>query len=279
MSREAAGGRPADGGSTGRGSRKRHRSLELIQASRDLAAAVGALRFGDPVRHVYNPLEYARRPHEAYLSRYGDSRKRVVFVGMNPGPWGMAQTGVPFGEVGVVREWLGIQEPVDRPPDEHPGRPVLGFAITRSEASCLRLWGLMRRRFCSPGAFFAGHFVANYCPLLFLDAGGRNLTPDRLRSADRVQLYGLCDGHLRRVAEILEPEWLVGIGRFTEERLRRSFEPGAEGAQEAGGTHGGTAGATAPRVAGILHPSPASPKANRGWAEAAEARLRELGIW
>jgi len=201
----------------------------------------------------------------------------VVFAGMNPGPWGMAQTGVPFGEVGIVREWLGIQEPVDRPPDEHPGRPVLGFALTRSEASGLRLWGLMRRRFRTPEAFFAGHFVANYCPLLFLDAGGRNLTPDRLRSADREQLYGLCDAHLRRVADILEPEWLVGIGRFTEERLRRCFEHGAGGAEShAAGTQ---AGAPAPRVAGILHPSPASPKANRGWAEAAETRLRELGIW
>ena len=34
--------------------------------------------------------------------------KRVVFLGMNPGPFGMAQVGVPFGEVAAVRDWLRI---------------------------------------------------------------------------------------------------------------------------------------------------------------------------
>jgi single-strand selective monofunctional uracil DNA glycosylase len=152
---------------------------------------------------------------------------------------------------------------------------VQGFGVQRSEASGLRLWGLMRRRFHSPEAFFAEHFVANYCPLLFLDAEGRNLTPDKLPARDREGLYDLCDGHLKRIAEILEPQWMVGIGRFTEGRLRRSFE--GEPAKSDSGSR--DTGRPALRVAGILHPSPASPAANRGWTEAVEARLRELGIW
>ena len=255
----------------------------LIEASRILAEAVDGLRFGSPVGYVYNPLLYARRPYEAYLLRYGDSRKRVVLVGMNPGPWGMAQTGVPFGEVSSVRDWLGIQEPVERPAREHPRRPVQGFAVTRSEASGRRLWGLVRERFGAPEAFFAEHFVANYCPLLFLDAEGRNLTPDKLGSGDREGLFALCDEHLRRVAQILDPEWMVGIGRFTEGRLRLCFEqePGQEAEpSRAGPRPARRSGPRASRrVTGILHPSPASPKANRGWAAAVEGRLQELGIW
>src|SRR5690606_1352475 len=105
------------------------------------------LRFRDPVEYVYNPLEYARRPHEAYLKRYGTGPKEVLLLGMNPGPFGMAQTGVPFGEVAHVREWLGIEDGVDRPAVEHPKRPVLGFDCKRAEVSGARLWGWARDRF------------------------------------------------------------------------------------------------------------------------------------
>jgi len=42
---------------------------------------------------------------------------------MNPGPWGMAQTGVPFGEINAVKDWLGINAEVDKPQKQHPKRP------------------------------------------------------------------------------------------------------------------------------------------------------------
>ena len=71
----------------------------LARISRALARDVQTLDFSGPVTHVYNPLEYARAPHEAYLERWGRGPKRVVLLGMNPGPFGMAQTGVPFGDV------------------------------------------------------------------------------------------------------------------------------------------------------------------------------------
>ena len=73
--------------------------MSLIDVSRRLSERVSLLRFAPPVTHVYNPLDYARRSHEAYLKKYGSSLRRVVLVGMNPGPFGMAQTGVPFGDV------------------------------------------------------------------------------------------------------------------------------------------------------------------------------------
>ena len=89
-----------------------------------LSNEVGALNFQEPVTHVYNPLDYAWAPHQAYLDAFGEGRGRVLLLGMNPGPFGMGQTGVPFGDVAMVRDWLGIAGEVNKPANEHPKRPV-----------------------------------------------------------------------------------------------------------------------------------------------------------
>jgi len=231
----------------------------LVRISRRLARAAGALSFAPPVAFVYNPLDYARRPHELYLERWGQAPKQVLLVGMNPGPFGMMQTGVPFGEVGLVRDWLGIEAPVGRPPSEHPKRPVEGFGCARSEVSGARLWGWARDRFATPDRFFARFFVWNWCPLGFLAASGSNLTPDKLAAAERGALEGVCDRALAEVVEVLDPDRLVGVGAFAEAALRRAC------------------GERRP-VSRVLHPSPASPLANRGWTERAEAELAAAGI-
>ena len=236
------------------------RSDALVAAARRLSSALAPMQFAPPVSHVYNPLEYAWAPHEAYLRRYGEGRRRIVFLGMNPGPFGMVQTGVPFGEIEAVRGWMGIEAPVERPVGENPKRPIEGFACARSEVSGRRLWGLFAQRFGSPEAFFADHFVANYCPLAFFDHG-RNLTPDKLPVHETAPLEAACDAHLREMVAVLEPEWLVGVGGFAEARAREALA------------------GTGVRIARVLHPSPASPAANRGWAEAAEKQLRAQGIW
>ena len=265
----------------------------LTAAYRTFAEEVGRLRFDPPVAYTYNPLVYARAPHEAYLERYGKDRKKVFFLGMNPGPWGMAQTGVPFGEVAFVRDWMGISEAVDQPDRLFPGRPVQGFACRRSEVSGRRLWGLMQERFGSPVAFFKNHFVGNYCPLLFLDAAGRNITPDKIRTEQRQPLLKLCDRYLLRVIELLKPEWVIGVGGFTAQRIAglNRVVSSAQGSSPGSGPSGGLSGdlgngqdssqgAGHPFLAGrILHPSPASPQANRGWAEQAVRQLQELGVW
>ena len=234
---------------------------KLFTAAQELSAAVNRLKFKPPVAYVGNPLDYAWSAHEQYLQKYGDSKKRVVFLGMNPGPFGMAQTGVPFGEVAAVRDWLEIFALVSQPAKVHPKRPVTGFDCTRSEVSGKRLWSLFREKFGAPEKFFAAHFVLNYCPLVFCDEGGRNVTPDKLSTTEREKLFAVCDEHLRRVVEILEPEWVIGVGAFAKVR--------AELALEKSGAKFGT----------ILHPSPASPAANRGWAAAATKQLVALGIW
>ncbi len=233
----------------------------LTEAAAELRAAVSRLEFGPPVACVYNPLEYAWAIHKAYLTRYGAGRKRVVFLGMNPGPFGMAQTGVPFGEVSVVRDWLRLSGPVGRPRCEHARRPVTGLDCPRSEVSGRRLWGLFAARFGTPEAFFAEHFVANYCPLVFMTESGANVTPDKLRPADSRKLYAACDLHLRRVIEALQPEWVVGVGGFAATRAREVLED------------------LPVRLARILHPSPASPAANLDWAGTATRELVAAGVW
>jgi single-strand selective monofunctional uracil DNA glycosylase len=235
-------------------------SEPLIAAAGRLRDDMDRLAFAPPVTHVYNPLGYAWDAHRDYLSRFGNSRKKVVFLGMNPGPWGMAQIGVPFGEVAMVRDWMGIERPVGRPSPEHPKRPIEGFSCMRSEVSGRRLWGLFRDRFGEPEAFFKNHLVINYCPLVFMEATGRNRTPDKLTSAEQRQLMEACDLHLRRVLKVLEPEWAVGVGKYAEACLRRVGLPGIA-------------------ITSILHPSPASPLANRDWAGSATAALVNAGVW
>lgn len=122
----------------------------LIRASRTLSTNLERIRFGAPVTHVYNPLQHAGRGFRRYLRRFGDSPKRVVFLGMNPGPYGMTQTGVPFGEVERVRDWMGIEERIDRPLNEHPKRRIDGFACTRSEVSGARVWGAIAEHWGDP---------------------------------------------------------------------------------------------------------------------------------
>jgi len=236
----------------------------VAEAALQLCRDLERVRFSAPVACVYNPLEYAWGPHSIYLKRYARQKKRVLYLGMNPGPWGMAQTGIPFGEVAAVREWLKIEAPVGRPDPEHPKRPIQGLACTRSEVSGKRLWGLFAALAGTPEAFFQDQFVANFCPLVFMDAQGRNVTPDKLPAAEAAPLREACDRHLVRILEILQPKTLVGVGQFAETCLLRASEQLVYGPCE---------------VIRILHPSPASPAANRGWAGLVEKVLVENGIW
>jgi single-strand selective monofunctional uracil DNA glycosylase len=232
----------------------------LAQISRKLADAVDALDLGSSIPYVYNPLAYARIPHELYLNRWGRGPKKVLLLGMNPGPFGMAQTGVPFGDVPFVRDFLGVEGPVERPTSEHPARPIEGFACPRREVSGSRLWGYVQDRFGTPAAFFEHFFVVNYCPLVFMEEGGRNLTPDKLPKALSARLFAACDEALRAQVKLLQPEWVIGVGGFAERQARNAL------------------GTTVPNIGTILHPSPASPAANRGWAEQVEKQLRTLGL-
>ncbi len=241
--------------------------MDIFTLTNRLADDVDALQFSGKVACVYNPLRYAEKAHTRYLERFSTGRKRILFLGMNPGPWGMAQIGVPFGEINAARDWLGIHEEIGKPENEHPKRPVQGFDCQRSEVSGRRLWGLFSSRFATPEDFFRDHYVANYCPLVFMEDSGKNFTPDKLPKAESAPLYEACDRHLTGLIELLEPEFLIGVGNFALKRLE-TIVKGSSAIQD-----------RAPVTASILHPSPASPAANRGWDGAVLEKMYAIGAW
>ena len=233
--------------------------MDLIPISRRLTRRLARLKFGSPTEYVYNPISYARIPWEAYLSTWARPEVEAVLLGMNPGPFGMAQTGVPFGEVNFARDWLGLEGKVGTPKKQHPKRPILGFACTRSEVSGARIWGWAKQRFSTPERFFQRFFVFNYCPLVFMEESGRNRTPDKLPKAEREPLFAACDEALRATVEQLSPKLVIGVGAFAETRAREAL-------------------GSKIHIGRILHPSPANPRANKDWAGSAEAELKTLGI-
>ncbi|XP_027857794.1 single-strand selective monofunctional uracil DNA glycosylase [Xiphophorus couchianus] len=238
-------------------------SSRFLQAEQELNALLRGLTFGEPVRYIYNPLEYAWDTHRCYVEKYCQPGKTVLFLGMNPGPFGMAQTGVPFGEVKSVVDWLKISGEVGRPAEEHPKRRILGLGCTQSEVSGARFWGFFRKLCGEPEQFFRHCFVHNLCPLIFMSASGKNLTPPELPAAEREKLLSLCDAALCKVVEALDVSMVIGVGKVAEQRARRALS---------------SSGVVNVRVEGVMHPSPRNPLANKGWEEVAKAKLADLGV-
>ena len=235
-------------------------SQSILQAVQDLNHQVRSFAFAEPVDTVYNPLDYEWRPLSTYISRFARDDGQVLLLGMNPGPWGMAQTGVPFGDVSKVRDWMRVQEAVEAPREQHVKVPVRGFECPRGEVSGQRLWGWAQSRFGEPEAFFKHYFVYNYCPLCFLEPSGRNLTPDKLQAADKRALFEACDEALRALVSVMRPAAVIGIGRFAEQRSRQALS------------------AQSLSIGCVAHPSPANPAANRGWSALMDQALHDWGL-
>lgn len=208
---------------------------------------------------VYNPLKYAGDMHLQFIERYAIKNTKVLFLGMNPGPFGMTQNGIPFGEGSFVRDYFKFDGIIKQPKKQLPSRPIQGLACPRSEVSGLRFWSLMQEHYGSADKLVGEIYVSNYCPLVFLEKTNRakNITPDKLPKENRDIITELCDTYLWDAVDIIQPEYLVGIGKYAEKKLKNDKYP----------------------YSSILHPSPASPLANKGWGERATAQLKVLKIW
>lgn len=236
---------------------------KVVERTFQFRSQVESLRFSTDLV-IYNPLIYAWDLHKQYLLKYVHSQVDTIFLGMNPGPFGMAQNGVPFGEINAVKNFLQLDGQVGKPPFEHPARPVLGMDIKRSEVSGKRLWALFNDRFGNAQFCFATLTVVNYCPLVFMDRGptGKNITPDKLPKAERIALETICDSYLVDIVALLKPTNFIGVGRYAEKKMEKLFPP-QEGRI----------------VASILHPSPGNPQANKLWNEKVTDTLVSLGVW
>ncbi len=241
-----------------------HLIKQILDIYISLSKKVDELKFSEPVTEVYNPLDYAWNGFESYITKFLSVNVKNVFLGMNPGPWGMAQTGVPFGEVNFVREWLNLKNIiVNKPENENADYKIEGLNCRRSEISGKKLWGLFKERFITTENFFSENIVLNYCPLLFMTDGKksiRNLTPDKLKMSERKLLFEICNESLKNILEIIKPDFLIGIGNFAASRLNEVNNLDS-------------------KVVKILHPSPASPLSAKNWDLKVTEQLINSGVW
>ncbi|XP_036325238.1 single-strand selective monofunctional uracil DNA glycosylase-like [Rhagoletis pomonella] len=212
------------------------------------------------ITHVYNPVEYASSIHCAYLEKYLDGPKRVVFVGMNPGSNGMGQTGVPFGNILTVRDEMGLTGSVQQPPSIHAKRPVSGLECNIEEPSGVRIWSLFKKLAGgSLNNFGRQCFVHNFCPLIFYDSAGHNITPSELKGDYKAKIGKACLDVLDLELDLLKTEILVVIGSYMHDMVKRSRH------------------ASSLKICKLPHPSPRSLN-NHNWPEKAEKLLYEFDL-
>jgi len=235
----------------------------LVDAAKKLHSACSNLKdeLEPPLSFTYEPLDYAWQVHEQYLTRYGGLGAKTVLLGMNPGPWGMGQTGVPFGDVSKVTDYLRLEGEVGSPSETHPKRPVHGLDCTRGEVSGTRLWSIIEEIYGDADSAHERLFVVNHCPLLMFDVEARNLTPDKLRGDSAKRLLQVCDEHLREVVTALGAERVVGVGAYARKRAEIAL---------------GNLADSKVTIDSIPHPSPASPLANRNGGADWRAEVRSV---
>jgi len=224
----------------------------LLEWESTLVKELQTLRFPSPVSFIYSPLEYAWPLHEEYVRRYYRPTARVLFVGMNPGPFGMVQSGIPFGDVVIVKEWLDIRGDLVStalPERVHPKRPILGLNCPRREVSGQRFWGWARQGWHSSDGFFSWAFVYNYCPLAFLSSSGKNISLEQLREGNsKTELLRHCNRCLLYLVDDWKPLVIFGLGKFAYQMCDQ------------------VVGHLCP-VYMLPHPSPANPKSGAYWSQ------------
>lgn len=201
------------------------------------------------LEYVTNPLNYAWQYHESYIKQYSGLGAKTLLLGMNPGPYGMAQCGVPFGATEIAKNFLNISGEFTNPEGRHPKRPIEGLEFERQEISGTRLWGLLKQIWKTPEEIHKNVFLVNHCPLLLLGETGRNITPDNVSGPALKKLMKTCDKHLLSVVKSLGIKRVVGVGKYAEKRARIALE-GLD-----------------IEITTCWHPSPASPLANRNDGE------------
>ena len=247
---------------------------QLKRAAQRLSATcdtvIPALEASGHVAHATNPLDYAWAHHQQYIEQWGGLGATTLLLGMNPGPWGMAQSGVPFGATEVTKDFLKITPcDLETPVNAHPKRPIAGLELQRQEVSGTRLWTLIAEVYGEAEQAFKHIFVLNHCPLLLLGKRGENITPDKLPHAVIGEVLEACDEHLREVVEAMGITRIIGVGAYAEQRAKKAFDFGKA-------NQGKTPSGRELQITTCWHPSPASPLANRNEGADWRAQVRSV---
>jgi len=215
--------------------------LSLVAIMKDFSAKFSALipelrkanlkKYPDIV--VINPLEYLWLQYGYYTSCYHNQYPRAMIIGMNPGPKGMSQTGIPFGSPNIIPSILPNKSLFNEirdnegSPVSSPHRRITGPSNTTVEVSGNRLWSALIKRYGDFKSITSEIFVDNICPLLFLCGknGSKNLTPDKLTpSPAKIILIRLCTERLQKIYQCLgEPSNIVALGRWSHKFLEKMF--------------------------------------------------------
>ncbi|KAK6639299.1 hypothetical protein RUM43_007571 [Polyplax serrata] len=238
---------------------------KLLAIEHQMCSELNNLKFTPPIDYVYNPLLYAKDLHENFIKKYFENcSKKILFLGMNPGPWGMCQTGIVFGDKDHVKEWLKLCGQVNKPKKEHPRKKITGLDCSRKEISGKKFWGFFRKLCQTPEQFFQHSFVYNLCCLAFVDTSGKNITPPEIKDIQvRNRLLNICNETFVKIIKEFKFEIVIGVGKFAEKNaiteLRRN-------------------GLSNVKVLSIPHPSPRSAKIFRVWEEMTLKKLKEYDL-
>jgi len=165
---------------------------------------------------VWNPALYALDIYQEYLTKFPPEPGAILALGLNPGPYGMAQTGIPFTDCRTASGALGMEMTIPgKAPDDLISRLKKANGKWRGtyERSSLGMYRFLILAWGDIKTAYRNWFVGNPCPLLFLDPERWNVTPadPRLRRMKEV-------GELRQRAvigfsEILNPRGIVCFGK------------------------------------------------------------------
>lgn len=236
----------------------------FISLENDLVSQLNNLNYGPNVEYIYSPLDYASNLHKVFLKKFLCTSKKVLFLGINPGPWGMCQTGIPFGEVNIVRSYLRVDGEVLTPTNCHPQRPITGLNCHRSEVSGKRLWDLfIELSEGDPYKFFKDCFIHNYFPLALMNNNAKNITPGDLKSEYQKELQEICDKSLSDILTLFHTEIIVAIGKYAEKRSNEVVKKFR---------------LTNIKVVQIPHPSPRSVGTAEKWKKETLVQLKSYNI-
>ena len=225
---------------------------ELLAAASRLRHELRGLRFGPPVSHVYDPLDYARRGYESYVRAFANAPKRVLFVGMNPGPVrdGADRRAVRRRPDGARLAAASRRRSAGRRPSTRSDR--CRASRVRAARSAAPASGAPSR---SASASRSASSPTTSSRTTARSRSSRRAAaiarPTSCPSASARRCFAPATRTCAGWCAALEPEWVIGIGAFAEARAREAL-PGA-------------------RVGRITHPSPANPRAQENWGGAGAA--------
>jgi single-strand selective monofunctional uracil DNA glycosylase len=162
----------------------RFSSRRFAPLARSIARATGWL--------VLDPSRYGERWHAPFRRLYPPRARPLLVFGLNPGPYGMAQTGIPFTDLKRLAQGLPRLAAELARSGERLSLPGLApsslqpFLTRTFESSSVRVHRFLRLAHGSAERAFREVVFVNPCPLLFIDrALGENRTPADLPRALR----------------------------------------------------------------------------------------------